>query len=95
MFFIAKWNGTLKEGNGIIQDINFRIVLVIPAITFKYQVPAFSVIPQYIKVQRYLVFLQGISGFENPNSHGLLSMCRPKFLHHLKINFVMIFTVLI
>jgi hypothetical protein len=45
MFFIAKWNGTLKEGNGKIQDINFRIVLVIPAIKCEYQAPEISEIP--------------------------------------------------
>jgi len=25
--------------------------------------------------------LQDITGFQNPDFHGLLSMCRPKFLH--------------
>jgi len=43
-------------------------------------------------------YLQDILGFENPDSHGLLAMCRPKFLHQdtktiLKNDHVLIFTV--
>ena len=40
----------------------------------------FLVSHQFVII-RYLGFLQGVSGFENPDSHSPFSIYRPKFLH--------------